>query len=184
MSTLVGPLIAVLLLKINGPGAVFAAAAALSAVSAGFAAIVRYETAPRLADVATPRGFRPVLEGARVIASDRGLAVITALTALQTFTRESLLVLSVVISIRLLGTGRPVVGVLTAAVRAGAVAGSLSAALVVGRGGLARSTAESVIAAHLSHFSPGSVGGAHLSLRQQSRIRMHCVGQGIGLCAP
>ena len=138
MATLIGPLIAALLLQVSGPGAVFAAAATASAAAAGFASRVRYETAPRLAGVSVLRGLRGVGEGVRVIAADRGLATITALTAVQTFTRGALLVFSVVISIKLLGTGGPGVGVLTAAVGAGAVAGSMSAALLVGRGALAR----------------------------------------------
>src|SRR5581483_7132129 len=76
--------------------------------------------------------------GLRAIAGDRALALLTALTTLQTFTRGALTVFSVSLSITLLHSGQAGVGLLAAAVGAGAVAGSLAAALLIGRGGLAR----------------------------------------------
>ena len=54
------------------------------------------------------------------------------LAAAQSLTRGALTVLTVVVAIELLGTGAPGVGVLTAAIGAGAVLGSLSASLLVG----------------------------------------------------
>lgn len=73
-----------------------------------------------------------------MIASDRGLALLTGLAALQTFTRGALMVFVVVVAIKVVGGGQPEVGVLTAAVGVGAIGSSLSAALLVGRGDLAR----------------------------------------------
>ena len=54
------------------------------------------------------------------------------LAAAQSFTRGALTVLTVVVAIQLLGTGEPGVGILTAAIGAGALLGSLAASLLVG----------------------------------------------------
>jgi MFS family permease len=66
------------------------------------------------------------------------LMLLTALTSLQTFTRGALTVFAVVVGITLLGSGAAGVGVLTATIGGGAILGSLAAALLAGRGGLAR----------------------------------------------
>jgi len=60
------------------------------------------------------------------------LLQIMGLAAAQSFTRGALTVLTVVVAIDLLRTGEPGVGVLTAAIGAGAVLGSLTASLLVG----------------------------------------------------
>ena len=73
----------------------------------------------------------------QAIAADPPLALITALTTLQAFTRGALSVLSVVVAIELLETGEPGVGVLNGALGAGAVVGSILALLLVGHGRLA-----------------------------------------------
>ena len=72
------------------------------------------------------------MEGIRVVSRNRDLALIMGLAAAQTFTRGALTVLTVVVAIDLLGTGEPGVGILTAAIGAGAVLGSLAASLLVG----------------------------------------------------
>ena len=72
------------------------------------------------------------MEGIRVVSRNRDLALIMGLAAAQSFTRGALTVLTVVVAIDLLGTGEPGVGVLTAAIGAGAVLGSLAASLLVG----------------------------------------------------
>lgn len=138
LATLIGPLTAAVLLKASGPAAVFVAAAAASALAATLSLTLRYEAPPRLPAARATQPLRESIEGLRVIAADRGLTLLTALTTLQTFTRGALTVFSVVIAIKLLGSGQAAVGLLTAAVGAGAVAGSLSASLLIGRGGLAR----------------------------------------------
>jgi hypothetical protein len=137
-ATLVGPLIAAVLLDISGPAAVFGAAAGASLLSTALVARVRYEAPPRIGAAPRARVLRQTIEGLRAIAVDRDLTLLTALTTLQTFTRGALTVFSVVVSIELLGIGEAGVGLLTAAVGAGAVAGSLAAALLVGGGRLAR----------------------------------------------
>jgi hypothetical protein len=138
LATLIGPLVAAVLLKVSGPAAVFATAAAASALAAALVVTVSYEAPPRLSRAAVARPLRQAIEGARVIASDRGLALLTGLAALQTFTRGALMVFVVVVAIKMVGGGQPEVGVLTAAVGVGAIGSSLSAALLVGRGDLAR----------------------------------------------
>jgi MFS family permease len=138
VATLVGPLIAAVLLDLSGPAAVFATAAGVSLLSTALVAGVRYETPPRVGVVPAARVLRQTVEGLRTIMADRHLTLLTGLTTLQTFTRGALTVFSVVVSIELLGSGDAGVGVLTAAVGAGAVAGSLGVALLVGGGRLAR----------------------------------------------
>ena len=138
VATLVGPLVAAVLLDLSGPAAVFAAAAGVSLLSTALVAGVRYETPPRVGVVPAARVLRQTVEGLRTIMADRQLTLLTGLTTLQTFTRGALTVFSVVVSIELLGSGEAGVGVLTAAVGAGAVAGSLAVALLVGGGRLAR----------------------------------------------
>ena len=63
---------------------------------------------------------------------NRDLAVIMVLAAAQALTRGALTVVTVVVAIDLLGTGEPGVGILNAAIGAGAVLGSLAASLLVG----------------------------------------------------
>lgn len=138
ISTLVGPLAAAALLALSGPGAVFVAAAAASAVSAALSARVRYEVPPRVRSATPARALGQTVEGVRSLVTDRGLLLMTALATLQTFTRGALTVLSVVVAFKLLGIGAAGVGVLNAAVGAGAVAGSFAAALLVRGGQLAR----------------------------------------------
>ena len=78
-----------------------------------------------------------MLQGFAAIAGNRGLALITALGLVQTFTRGCLTVFAVVVAIDLLHTGDPGVGVLNAAVGGGGVLGSIFAFGLVRRGGLA-----------------------------------------------
>jgi hypothetical protein len=137
-ATLAGPLVAAVLLKLSGPAAVLVAAAAASGWAAILAVSLRYDVAPRVVVQRTRNPFAQAMEGVRAIASDRGLTLLTALATVQTITRGALTVFVVVVSIKLLGDGAAGVGVLTAAVGVGAIAGSLAASLLVGRGGLAR----------------------------------------------
>jgi MFS family permease len=138
LATLIGPLTAAVLLKVSGPAAVFAASAVASALAAALVASLGYEPPPRLTARRATSVLRQSIEGVRAIGTDRALTLLTALTALQTVIRGALMVFLVVVSIKLLGTGQAGVGLLTAAIGAGAVVGSLLAALLVGRGGLAR----------------------------------------------
>src|SRR5215212_1194858 len=135
MAMLGGPAAAAVLLAVSGPAAVFATCAAASLLG-GVAVIgLSYDAAPR--SNAAPGGGHEMLRGFATIAANRGLALITALGVVQTFTRGCLTVFAVVVAIDLLGTGDPGVGVLNAAVGAGGLLGSVLAFRLVGRGALA-----------------------------------------------
>jgi MFS family permease len=133
LATLGGPAIAAVLLAVSGPAAVLAACAAAALLAGLLVVALPYDAPPRT-EAATGAGM---LQGFATIRGDRGLALITALGVVQTFTRGALTVLAVVVAIDLLDTGDPGVGVLNAAVGAGGVLGSVVAFTLVGRGGLA-----------------------------------------------
>lgn len=134
-ATLGGPAAAAVLLAVSGPAAVFAACAAASLLAGLVVIRLSYDAPPRAN--AAGGGGHEMLQGFATIATNRGLALITALGVVQTFTRGCLTVFTVVVAIDLLGTGDPGVGVLTAAVGAGGVFGSILAFGLVGRGRLA-----------------------------------------------
>lgn len=134
-ATLIGPLLAAVLLASTDVWVVFAVAAAASLWAALLAFRVRYEAPPR------PPSPRPALldeaiEGLRAVGRDRDLRLIFGLAAAQSLTRGALTVFSVVVAIEMLGMGESGAGALMAAVGAGAVIGSLAASLLVGTGRL------------------------------------------------
>jgi MFS family permease len=131
-STLVGPLLAAVLLEVADVEVVFAVAAASSLWSAGLLLRLRYDAPARPAATVRPRLVREALEGIGVVAHHRDLALVLGLAAAQAFTRGALTVFSVVVSIELLGRGEPGAGTLMTAVGVGAVLGSLAASLLVG----------------------------------------------------
>jgi MFS family permease len=135
-ATLVGPLLAAVLLQFTGVGAVFAVAAAASFWSAALLLRLRYEAPPRPPAPRHPNLVREAIDGIRAVTENGDLTLILGLAAAQALTRGALTVLSVVVAIELLGTGEPGVGALMAAVGVGAVLGSLAASLLVGTGRL------------------------------------------------
>lgn len=135
-ATLVGPLLAAVLLQYTGVGVVFAVAAAASFWSAALLVRLRYEAPPRPAAPRRPNLAREAADGVRAVTQNRGLALILGLAGVQALTRGALTVLSVVVAIELLDTGEPGAGALMAAVGVGAVLGSLAASLLVGTGRL------------------------------------------------
>jgi CRP-like cAMP-binding protein/predicted MFS family arabinose efflux permease len=135
LATLGGPAVAAILLAVSGPAAVFAACAAAALLGGVVVVGLSYDAPPR--PKAAAGGGHQALQGFVTIAANRGLALITALGVVQTFTRGCLTVFSVVVAIDLVGTGNPGVGVLIAAVGAGGVLGSILAFGLVGRGRLA-----------------------------------------------
>jgi MFS family permease len=138
VATLVGPLLAAVLVEFTGVAVVFAVAAAASLAAAALLLRLRYDAPPR---PDAPRGghlMADVAEGIRTIVRNRDLALLNGLDITQTFTRGALTVFTVVVAIDLLHIGEPGVGTLTAAVGAGAVIGSLAASLLVGSRRLAR----------------------------------------------
>ena len=131
-ATLVGPLLAALLLQLTGVTVVFAVAAGASFWAAALLLRLDYDAPPRPSAPRETNLLSSALEGIRVVRRNRDLALIIRLAAAQSLTRGALMVLTVVVAIELLGTGEPGVGILTAAIGAGAVLGSLSASLLVG----------------------------------------------------
>jgi MFS family permease len=131
IATLVGPLLAAVLLQFANVTVVFAVAAGASLWAAVLVIRVRYEAPPR---PAAPREHlvAEAVEGVRAIVRNHDLALLVGLAVAQSFTRGAWTVFTVVVAIDLLGTGEPGVGTLTAAVGAGAVLGSLAASLLVG----------------------------------------------------
>ncbi len=131
-ATLVGPLLAALLLQFTGVTVVFAVAAGASFWAAALLLRLNYDAPPRPAAPTGTNLMKSALEGVRVVGRNADLALIMGLAVAQSFTRGALTVLTVVVAIELLGTGEPGVGILTAAIGAGAVLGSLAASLLVG----------------------------------------------------
>jgi MFS family permease len=130
-ATLVGPLLAALLLEFAGVTAVFAVASAASLWAALLLLGLRYEAPPRAAAPQDTSLLRSAWTGIRAVSRNGDLALIMGLAIAQTLTRGALTVLTVVVAIDLLDSGETGVGLLTAAIGAGAVLGSLGASLLV-----------------------------------------------------
>jgi len=138
VATLLGPLLAAVLLEFTGVSAVFAVAAGASLAAAVILVGLRYGAPPRPAAPRAVHLMAEAAEGIRAIVRNRDLALLNGLAVAQTFTRGGLTVFTVVVAFDLLRTGEPGVGTLTAAIGAGAVLGSLAASLLVGTRRLAR----------------------------------------------
>jgi MFS family permease len=130
-ATLIGPLLAAVLLYVAGVTLVFTVAAASSLAAAAVLVRLRYDAPPRPPAPAEHHLLTSAAEGIRAVTQDRDLALIMVLAVAQTLTRGALTVLLVVVSIDLLGTGEPGVGTLTAAIGVGAVLGALGASMLV-----------------------------------------------------
>ena len=135
VATLIGPLLAAVLLAFTDVSIVFAVAAAASFWAAWLLMRVRYEAPPR-PPAARPALLKEAAEGVRAVAQSRDLMLILGLAAAQSLTRGALTVFSVVVAIELLAMGEAGAGALMAAVGVGAVVGSLCASLLVGTGRL------------------------------------------------
>jgi MFS family permease len=131
VSTLLGPLLAALLLDLGSPAAVFAAAAALSFASGALLLRLSYEAPPRAAPQPLRRIVRETAEGFRALVRYRDPGLLFGIGLGQTITRGFFNVFVVVMALELLDNGDSGVGLLTAAVGAGAVAGSLGASMLV-----------------------------------------------------
>lgn len=131
-ATLIGPLLAAVLLAFVGVDGVFAVAAGASLLAAALLRRLRYDAAPRPSAAGRPQLVREAVEGFRAVARNRDLALILGLATAQALTRGALNVLAVVLAIEVLRTGESGVGTLMSAVGLGAVLGSLAASLLVG----------------------------------------------------
>jgi MFS family permease len=138
IATLVGPLLAAVLLEFTDVAGVFAFASAASLAAAALLLRLRYDAPPRPAAPRSAHLMADVAEGVRAVVGNRDLALFTGLGMAQTFTRGALTVFTVVVALDLLHTGEPGVGTLTGAIGAGAVIGSLIASLLVGSRRLAQ----------------------------------------------
>jgi MFS family permease len=136
LATLVGPLVAAVLLEARDVTAVLVAAALASAWSAALMLPVRTGTVTAGRNRARP--LTDVVEGIMAVRGNRDLLLLLGLAAAQTVTRGALTVFSVVVAIDLLDTGEAGVGTLNGAVGVGAVVGSVVASLLVGTRRLAR----------------------------------------------
>nr|CAA9330050.1 MAG: hypothetical protein AVDCRST_MAG46-1367 [uncultured Nocardioidaceae bacterium] len=131
VATLIGPLLAAVLLGLTDVAVVFAVAAGSSLWAAALLVRLRYDAPPRPSSPSEAALVRAAVEGFLAVSQNRDLGLIMVLAAAQAFTRGALTVLTVVVAIDLLATGEPGVGVLTAAIGAGAVLGSLAVSLLV-----------------------------------------------------
>ncbi len=136
-ATLAGPVLSAVLLATGGPARVLAVAAIASAWAGVLMARVRPE-APVLAYPEEGEGlFDRTLGGVRAVHADPDLRLLIGLFGAQTFMRGTLTVFTVVVALELVDMGDAGVGVLNAAVGAGAVLASAAAALLVGTRNLA-----------------------------------------------
>ncbi|MET0468575.1 MAG: MFS transporter [Aeromicrobium sp.] len=136
VATLVGPLLAAVLLATADASAVLAVAAGASFIAAALLLRLRYDAPPRAGAPGRPDLLKEAVDGVGAVAKDRDLQLILGLAVAQSLTRGALTVFSVVVAIELLDSGDAGVGALMAAVGAGAVVGSLGASLLVGTGRL------------------------------------------------
>jgi MFS family permease len=131
VSTLLGPLAAALLLYVASPNAVFATSAALSLASCALLFRLSYEAPPRKRPEPLRRIARETIEGFQALTRYRDAGLLIWLSLAQSLTQGFLSVFMVVLAFEELGMGAPGVGILNAAVGAGAVAGSFGASMFV-----------------------------------------------------
>jgi MFS family permease len=129
LGTLVGPLVAGVLVEEARVGVTFGVAAAVLAV--GVILLVRVRTEGAATVRAASRG-RPGFAW-RTVAQHPGAPVVVVLMVAQAFVRGCLNVLIVVAAFRLLDGGGGTVGVLTAAIGAGGVIGAIASSTVRSR---------------------------------------------------
>ena len=128
LGTLIGPLLAGLLVAFGDPGVVFAVGAAGLLLAATALARVRVEGEVELTSAAQEGGAgRMLLAGFRALAQAPRPRLVVGLIVAQTFVRGCLNVLIVVAAFRVLDLGGEAVGYLTAAIGLGGLAGALGA---------------------------------------------------------
>jgi MFS family permease len=131
LSTLLGPLAAALLLVLSSPAAVFGTSASLSLASGVLLLRLSYERPPRGRPQPLRRIVHETVEGFQALARYRDAGLLIGLALVQALTQGFLYVFVVVLALERLEMGAPGVGLLTAAVGAGAVASSLGASMFV-----------------------------------------------------
>src|SRR5881398_478050 len=134
LGTLLGPLVAGVLVSVANEGVVFLVASGALLVAAGLLQGVLVEGRIQVsAPAGTHRPLELVAAGFRIVASAPKTRLLVVLTTAQSFIRGCLNVLIVVGVFRLLGSGAGAVGYLTAAVGVGGLAGAVGALSLKGR---------------------------------------------------
>jgi MFS family permease len=134
LGTLLGPLIAGVLVAFSEPGLVFAVGAAALLVVAGPLSRVRVEGRIELATAADEDSVRRILAaGFRSIVQAPGTRLVAGLMLAQTFVRGCLNVLIVVAAFDVLDEGGDAVGYMTAAIGVGGLIGAVGAMALGGR---------------------------------------------------
>jgi MFS family permease len=131
LSTLVGPLVAALLLVVSSPAGVCVTSAVLSFAAAALLFGLSYERPPRGRPQPLRRIVHETLEGFQALARYRDAGLLIGLALVQALTQGFLYVFVVVLALEQLDMGASGVGLLTAALGAGAVASSLAASSFV-----------------------------------------------------
>ena len=129
LSTLIGPALAAVLLAVGDPAAALGCAAVLTLAAGVVLTGLSYEAPPATASGSTRQLFDEAVDGFRTLPRHPDVFLLVRLTLAQAATRGSFSVLVVVVAIEVLGVGDAGVGVLTAAIGAGAVVGSLAVSL-------------------------------------------------------
>jgi MFS family permease len=139
LGTLVGPLVAGVLVSLTDVGVVFVVGALAFATSAVLLARVTVEGVIRLREAAAGEStVRMLLGGFRAVARRPRPRLVVGLIVAQTFVRGCLNVLIVVAAFRVLDAGAGAVGYMTAAVGVGGLLGAIGA-VTLERGRLAAS---------------------------------------------
>jgi MFS family permease len=134
LGTLLGPLVAGVLVSVANAGVVFLVASAALLVAA--ALVQRVEVEGRLQALAAaemPRSGELIAGGFHAVLSGPTTRLLVFLTTAQSFIRGCLNVLIVIGAFRLLGAGAGAVGYLTAAVGVGGLVGAFAALSLKGR---------------------------------------------------
>jgi MFS family permease len=134
LGTLLGPLVAGVLVALAEPGLVFTVAAGVLFVAAAPLARVRVEGRIELAAAEEEDSVARVLvAGFQSIARAPRARLVAALMIAQTFVRGCLNVLIVVVAFRVLDSGEGAVGYMTAAIGVGGLIGAIGAMSLRGR---------------------------------------------------
>ena len=134
LGTLLGPVLAGLLVARADAGLVFAVSAAAVVLASVLLLQVKVEGREDLALAEDERGAREMVAGGfRAIAHAPGARLVVALIVAQTFVRGCLNVLIVVAAFRVLDAGAQGVGYMTAAIGVGGLLGAMGAMALGGR---------------------------------------------------
>jgi MFS family permease len=133
LGTLVGPLLAGILVSVADAGLVFVVAAAMLLVAAGLLLFVRVEGRVEIDAVEQGGARRMLSTGLRAIWRAADTRLLIGLVIAQTFVRGCLNVLIVVAAFQVLDEGAGAVGYMTAAIGVGGLLGAVGAMTLEGR---------------------------------------------------